>query len=50
MYSNFIGKKQDEIIEKVSKYIKESLKKKINISLSDYYYFNSWAETFGKKK
>ena len=47
---NFIGKKQEEIIEKVSRYIKESLKRNKSISLSDYYYFNSWAENFGKKK
>ena len=47
---NSIGTQQREIIEKVSKFIKEELKKDKNISLYDYFYFVSWAENFGKQK
>lgn len=45
-----IGNKQIEIIENISKHIKDSILINKDISLSDYFYFNSWAESFGKKK
>ena len=48
--SNSIGMQQREIIKKVSKFIKEELKKNKDISLSDHFYFVSWAENFGKQK
>ena len=47
---NSIGTQQREIIKKVSKFIKEELKRDKNISLHDYFYFVSWAENFGKQK
>ncbi len=47
---DFINDKQQEVLEKVSQIIKNDLKNNKNISLSDHYYFNSWADNYGKKK
>ena len=47
---DFINYKQQEALDKVSQIIKSDLKKNKNISLSDHYYFNSWADNYGKKK
>jgi len=47
---DFINYKQEEVLEKVSQIIKNDLENNKNISLSDHYYFNSWADNYGKKK
>ena len=50
LQKNYISIKQQEAIRKVSLIIKKNLKKNKDISLSDHYYFNSWADNYGKRE